>query len=227
MKLAKRFLLCVAFACSLLFVSSSRPADSPYVVDNQLVRVISATDMPHAKGARHHHEFNRVMIYLDGGDLEITYDDGHKDEQHWKAGDVAWSLAGPYHTSENVGPRPVHIIEIELKEPGPVVSPVRKTELDPIAIDPEHNTLLLENDQVRVIKSWREPGGAEKMHQHVGRGRVTVFLTDADTNVKLADGTTNALHAKAGDVRWSDGPVTHTSRNTGSSRLEVVVVEVK
>jgi quercetin dioxygenase-like cupin family protein len=216
-KLITTTLLCCAYLSA---------ADDRVKIDNDAVRILKVVDAPHQKSALHRHEFNRVMIYLDAGEMEIIYEDSHKEKQRWKTGQVAWSAAGARHTSENVGSSPLRIVEIELKRPAPATAPVRKRELDPLAIDPKHNHRLFENDQVRVFRSWREPGAAEPMHEHVGAGRATVLLTDLDGSVKLADGTISELHGSAGDVLWS-GPVTHSTTNRGSKTSEVIVVEVK
>lgn len=202
-------------------------ADNSTKVDNDLVRIEVAAEAPHHLNARHRHELNRVMVYLDGGDMTLTYDDGHKDEQHWKPGDVAWSPAGGYHTSENVGAKPMRIVEVALKKPGPATEPIRKPELDPVATDAKHNILLFDNDQVRVFRSWREPGESETLHEHVGRGRAAVFLTDIDTRIYSADGTSDELHDAAGGIHWTDGPSKHYSTNLGKKNFEVIVVEVK
>jgi quercetin dioxygenase-like cupin family protein len=199
-------------------------ADDRVKIDNDAVRVLNVVDEPHHPSGLHRHEVNRVMIYLTAGDLTVRYQDGHVDEQHWKAGQVAWSPAGGIHISENVGAKPLHIIEIELKKP-PSKAPARNPKLDPVAIDPAHNILLFENAQVRVFRSLREAGGTEKMHEHAGTGRVGVYLTDLTGTVKLSDGTSNPLHLKAGDVSWS-GPVTHATTNLGPGKLEMIVVEV-
>jgi quercetin dioxygenase-like cupin family protein len=211
---------------ALLCCVSLSAADDRVKIDNDVVRISKVADMPHQKSALHRHEFNRVMIYLDAGDMQIIYEDGHKEKNHWKAGEVAWSPSGARHTSENVGSSPLRIVEIELKKSAPAVGPVRKPELDPLAIDPKHNRLLFENGQVRVFRSWREPGAAEPMHEHAGTGRATVLLTDLDGSVKLADGSTSELRGSAGDVFWS-GPVTHSTTNRGAGKSEVIVVEVK
>jgi len=199
-------------------------ADDRVKIDNDAVRVLNVIDQPHTPSALHRHEVNRVMIYLSSGDLTVRYQDGKVDQQHWKAGQVAWSAAGGLHISENVGAQPLHIIEIELKKP-PSKAPARNPQLDPVAIDPQHNILLFENAQVRVFRSLREAGGTEKMHQHAGTGRVGVYLTDLNGTVKLSDGTSSALHREAGDVSWS-GPVTHATTNLGPGKLEMIVVEV-
>lgn len=211
----------------LIFCAMSLGAQTPVKVDNDAVRVLLGTDQPHLKGPLHRHQFNRVMVYLDAGDIDINYEDGHTDHQHWKAGQVAWSPAGGMHTSENVGSAPIRIVEIELKKPPRMVQMPRKPELDPLVIDKPHYSLEFENDQVRVFRAWREPGGVEPMHEHTGVGRVTVLLTDLDATVKLADGRTASQHGVAGDVIWADGPVVHSSVNNGAKRSEVIVVEVK
>jgi hypothetical protein len=195
-------------------------------IENDSVRVLLAVDIPHHKGDFHKHDANRVMIYLDAGDMTLTYQDGHKDQQHWKVNGVAWSAAGGMHTSENIGAAPIRIVEIELKKPAPAKGPYRRRELDPLVIDPAHNVLVFENPQVRVFRSWREAGASEKMHEHAGTGRVAVLLTDLDAQVKTIDGVVSAQKGAVGDAFWS-GPVTHSSTNKGQKKFEMVVVEVK
>lgn len=198
--------------------------DDRIKIENDSVRVLSVVDDPHHPSALHRHELNRVMVYLTAGDLTVRYQDGHVDEQHWAAGQVAWSPAGGMHVSENVGTKPLKIVEVELKNAKPA-KPVRDPKLDPVVIDPAHNILLLENAQVRVFRSWREAGGTELMHHHYGAGRVGVFLTDLNGSVKLADGTIIPQHSQAGDVSWS-GPITHSTTNAGPNRFEMIVIEV-
>lgn len=207
--------------------AATAAAQSKVNVDNDFVRIISATEAPHAKGSLHRHQFNRVMVYLDAGDIDINWEGGNTDHEHWKAGQVAWSPAGGMHTSENVGSASIRLVEIELKQPAPAEPPVHKPELDPLAIDARHNELLFENDQVRVFRTWREPGGSETMHEHVGRGRVAVFLTDAEGSAKLGDGGVAPLRESAGDALWSAGSVMHAITNTGPKKFEAIVVEVK
>jgi oxalate decarboxylase/phosphoglucose isomerase-like protein (cupin superfamily) len=111
-------------------------------VDDEFVRVLSVVDQPVAKpGALHEHKDNRLMIYLDSGDIRIEYANGKVDNQHWKAGDVAWSPANGMHTSQNVSANPVRIIEIEFHSKG--VPATRALS----------GKALLENNQVRVYRN--------------------------------------------------------------------------
>src|SRR6185369_8431367 len=89
---------------ALAFTGGTAPAQTTPVVDNATVRILNAVDKPHVPTALHKHDFNRVMIYLDDGDQDITID-GKVEHHHWKAGEVGWSPTGPMHVSENVGPK--------------------------------------------------------------------------------------------------------------------------
>jgi len=210
----------------LCFSAAAAYAAGP-LIDNEHVRVLVAVDQPHHKGALHRHEVNRVMIYLTAGDLDVTYQDGRIDHQHWKVHDVAWSPAGGLHTSENVGAQDLRIVEVELKQAAPASQPIRSPKFDPLVIDPAHNKRIFENDQVRVFRSSREPGSEEKMHQHVGAGRLVVLLTDMDGRMTSFDGKTSTMRGARGDAFWSDGTITHKGKNVGKSDSDMVVVEVK
>ena len=219
-----RFSTC---CCLLLAVTgSASAADDRVKFDNDAVRVLKVTDSPHKKSGLHKHELNRVMIYLNAGDLDVTAENGKVEHQHWKAEQVAFSPAGGMHTSENIGATPLVIAEIELKrlKPG---APKRDPKLDPVAIDPKHNNLLFENDQVRVFRSWREPGMTEMMHEHTGAGRVVVLLSGIYAKVKMATGEASEMRDKAGEIHWTAGPSTHAGTNVGTERFDMILVEVK
>jgi uncharacterized RmlC-like cupin family protein len=206
---------------------TAQTVDPRVKVDNDRVRILNAVDRPHNKGALHKHDVNRVMIYLTPGDLDIVYQDGRTDHQHWKANDIAWSPAGALHTSENVGSGELQIVEIELKKPGPAAKVMRDPKLDPLAIDPAHNKLVFENDQVRVFRGTLEAGGKEKWHEHLGAGRATVMLTSFDGRLESADGKITPVRGVRGDVLWSDGSAKHRGANAGSQPVNLVLVEVK
>jgi quercetin dioxygenase-like cupin family protein len=200
---------------------------SKTVVDNAAVRVLEAVDRPHQKTALHKHDFNRVMIYITAGDLDVTTEDGKTEHQHWKAGDVAWSQGGPLHVSENVGTGDLRIIEIEVKKPAAGTASKRNPKFDPVANDPGHNKLIYENPQVRVFRSALDTGGKEKWHEHTGAGRAVVLLTPVAARIDLANGQAMPMNGGPGDVFWSDGAVKHRGSNIGHKPVEIVVVEVK
>jgi quercetin dioxygenase-like cupin family protein len=211
---------------ALLLVPVSLLAQSTTVVDNPTVRILKAVDLPHQPTPLHKHDYNRVMVYLDGGDQDITID-GKVEHHHWKAGEVVWSPGGPMHVSENVGGANLRILEIEVKKPAPAGGVKRDPKFDPVAIDRAHNTLLFENDQVRVFRSSLAPGSREKMHEHVGAGRAVVMLTPVAARVEAANGEAQPMNGAAGDALWREGAVKHRGMNIGSRPAEMVIVEVK
>lgn len=209
------------FALSAVAFAGDRVA-----LDNDFVRVINVIEQPHQKTPLHQHDFNRVIIYLDSGTMRTTYADGRSEIGHYRAEQVNWSPAGGKHIAENIGDKPIHIIEIELKKPAPASPPHPDPKMDPLRTDARHNILIFENDQVRVFRSWREAGASETMHAHAGAGRIAVFLTDAHASIRNADGSVDHLDARAGEFRWS-GPATHMAVNTGARRFDMIIVEVK
>jgi len=124
-----------------LVLAQTRPAP----LQNDYVRVLMGIDQPVDKpGALHEHKQNRVMIYLDPGDMQIRYADGKIDNQHWKQGDIAWSPANGMHTSQNVSSKPIHIVEVELRNQGNAAAPSAKG-------------AILDNAQVSVSRSSTAP----------------------------------------------------------------------
>jgi quercetin dioxygenase-like cupin family protein len=202
-------------------------AQTKVSIDNARVRILTAVDRPHQPTARHKHDFNRVMIYLDDGSQDISIQGGAVEHHQWKAGDVVWSPGGPMHVSENVGTADLHIVEVEIKQPAPATPPVRKRDLDPIAIDASHNKLIFENEQVRVFRSTREPGGREKWHEHAGAGRAVVLMAPLAARMEAANGQTSPMSGAAGDSFWTDGYIKHRASNIGARPSDLIVIEVK
>jgi quercetin dioxygenase-like cupin family protein len=211
----------------LSLITLSLTAQTTTVVENATVRILNAVDRPHSPTPLHKHDFNRVMIYLDNGDQDITVE-GKVEHHHWKAGEVVWSPVGPMHVSENVGPADLRIVEIEIRKPASPAPLKRNPKLDPVAVDRAHNTLLFENDQVRVFRSKLAPGDREKWHEHVGAGRAVVALTPVSSRVESANGDAAPMNGGPGDVFWRDGAVKqHRGVNIGSRPSEMVIVEVR
>ncbi len=202
-------------------------AQTTVAVDNPRVRILNARDLPHQPTPLHKHEFNRVMIYLDNADQDVSHPDATTEHLHWKAGDVAWSPADGMHISETVSDATLRIVEIEIKQPAPAVPPKRARNLDPLAIDPAHNKLIFENPQVRVFRSTRKPGDREKWHEHVGAGRAVVLLAPLSARIEAASGAVSPMSGSPGDVFWTDGYIKHRASNLGNRPSDLIIVEVK
>jgi hypothetical protein len=210
---------------ALLFAASTLPAqDTPVKIDNDQVRVLFATSVPHVKGKMHEHKDNRVMIYLDAGSQTLTDPTGKATSSHWKAGEVLWSPGGGLHTSENTTDKPYRIVEIELKKQ-PTGESAPASALDPVKLDPKHYHVELENAQVRVVRARYGPHEKGPMHEH-GANRVVVFLTDQNVHATLPGGGTQEVRGSAGEVRWA-GAAKHQEVNLSDQAFEVISVELK
>lgn len=199
-------------------------AQSPSAIDNDQVRVVTAHDVPHVKHALHEHPLNRVMVYLNAGQQDITTKDGKKTTLKFKAGDVKWSPSVGLHTSEVTSASPVEIVEIEVKKPGDPAKPA-VTALDPLKVSPSVYKLEFENPQVRVMRVKFPPHGSVPEHEH-GLNRVVVYLTDQDSKLTTPDGKVEESKHKAGQVSWGD-PTRHKEENALGTPVEVIVVEFK
>jgi hypothetical protein len=178
-------------------------------IDSPQARVIVVTEQPHQKSAGEERSLNRVLIYLDGGEI-IETAAGKARKLEFKAGEAHWSPPrGPY-TLECNSDHPIRIVEIELKNiprQPPALSPI-----DPLKVDPTHYTLEFENNQVRVLRVRFGPHEEGVRHEHV-LNHIVVYLNDQ-------------ARGKAGDVRL-DEPMTHNEQNPLDHAVERIAVDLK
>ncbi len=95
---------------------------------------------------------------------------------------------------------------------------------DPVKVDPKHYKVEFENSDVRVLRITYGAGEKSVMHEHPNA--VAVFLTDEQTRFTLPDGKTQDVRNKAGQTEWTAAGK-HLPENTGSKRMELVLVELK
>jgi mannose-6-phosphate isomerase-like protein (cupin superfamily) len=194
------------------------------MLENESVLVHMSVDQPHKKGPLHKHDRDRVMIYLDNGRMRIENQDGKVENQTWKAGQVAWSPAGGYHTSENIGDSVLRIIEIELKPVALSAKPYTISPIDPTKVNPEHIHPEFENSKVRVFRGDWGPHEDGKMHEHLHYS-VVAYLTECELTTTTPDGKAQTTARKADSVSWN-GPAKHRL-TVGDKPANLVVVELK
>lgn len=214
--------ICKLALCFALAVAAT--AQNNTVIDNDQVKVLKVPVRPHEKTRLHQHTVNRVMIYLQPGHQNINYQDGKKVVLDWRAGEAKWSPASGMHIAEITTDKPVTIVEVELKKGGdPAKHPGGP--LDPVKIDPKHYQVEFENDQVRVLRVKIGPHESAPMHEH-SLNRVVTYITDQNFQVTAADGKSEHVQHKAGDVSWG-APAKHKEDNLSDKPFEVLVVELK
>jgi len=181
-------------------------------VDDPRVRVIVATEQPHKPSAMHEHGMNRVMIYLDDGEMKYTSASGKVTLVKFKKGDVKWNPAEGPHISENISDHPFQMVEIELKNK-PKSPPTVISDLDPLKVDPAHYSLVFNNEQTRVLRVRFGPKEKGKEHTHTF-SNVVVYMNDQ-------------ARGKTGDARLDEGPRTHSEENPLDHAVERISVELK
>jgi len=94
---------------------------------------------------------------------------------------------------------------------------------DAVKVDPQHYTVVSENDQVRILKVHYGPHEKSVMHSHPAT--VAVFLTDAKGQFAFPDGKKQDFDVKAGQSQYQ-AATTHLPENTGDKGMEVIVVDL-
>ena len=95
---------------------------------------------------------------------------------------------------------------------------------DIVKVSPNNCKVVLDNDQVRVIRVTLKPGEKLEMHSH---GAYIVYsLTSGKATYTMADGKTEEREMKAGQAVWSTG-ATHSTENTGTTETRALVIELK
>lgn len=95
---------------------------------------------------------------------------------------------------------------------------------DAVAVDPQHYTVVFENDEVRVLRIRYGPNEESVMHSHPEG--VAVFLTDGSGRFTMPDGEVVESEFTAGDVVWTE-ETSHLPKNLSDQAFEVLQIELK
>jgi quercetin dioxygenase-like cupin family protein len=95
--------------------------------------------------------------------------------------------------------------------------------LDPVETDPEHYSVLFENDRVRVLEYRDSPGDSTTPHEHpdsvmytLNSFRRRLYSGDAQRDVELTAGTVGWVPAQK-----------HRGENIGDTPSHSIFVELK
>jgi quercetin dioxygenase-like cupin family protein len=103
---------------------------------------------------------------------------------------------------------------------------------DAMKAAPDHHSVLLENDQVRVLDTRLGPGEHTPIHTHEWPGALYVLSwsdfirRDADGNI-VADSRAMPSSPMPGDSLWLPQLGPHRVENVGETDLHIIAVELK
>ena len=92
--------------------------------ENDQVRVLHIAVGPHEKTPMHQHPAG-VLVWLTDARVRFTFPNGKTEEVQGKARQATWS-APVTHAGENLGDKPVEVLQIELKTKAPAPKPAAK-----------------------------------------------------------------------------------------------------
>lgn len=104
-------------------------------------------------------------------------------------------------------------------------------ELDALVAAPEHHSLLLENERVRVLETLIPPGETTAVHTHRWPN-VQYVVSSTDFIRRDGEGSV-LLDTRAGGgaetpaTHWSEPLPPHSIENLGERDLHVIMVELK
>ncbi len=98
------------------------------------------------------------------------------------------------------------------------------TAQDMVKVASKNCKVLLDNDQVRVVRVVTKPGDKIEMHSHPAT--IVYALNSGKVKFTSPDGKTEERELKAGAAVWRD-PETHSSENVGTAEGRVLVIELK
>src|SRR5216683_5568078 len=217
------FPMAVALAAVAAFaqdVVQLAPDQVKLVFENDRVRVLHFHEPGHSKLPMHSHPAY-VTVGFTTDDSKYTFPDGKTSDERTKADDVTYSKAIT-HAYENLSDTASESVMVELKKPG--ADAAAKATLDPVKLDPKHYKVVINNDQVRVLRAKYGPHEKSVMHEHPAS--VAVFMSDGHTKFTLPDGTSQDANGKAHDAVWADAGK-HLPENVGDKPTEVIVIELK
>jgi mannose-6-phosphate isomerase-like protein (cupin superfamily) len=104
-------------------------------------------------------------------------------------------------------------------------------ELDGITADPDHHTVLFENDEVRVIETRIAAGELTPLHTHLAP--TVMYVVSGSHFIRRDEHGATMVDTRATPgfvlptVSYSPGTPRHTIENTGAEELRVIGIELK
>ena len=223
------YLICLLLSLALL-VPASTQAPVPIEkeprhrlkFENGYVRVFDVLIPPGNTSLFHTHVHDDVGVKLTDARIRDEPTGGSPDDLTVTRGEVSFAhRPSPLtHRVGNTGETPFRNIFVEILPPAgaPHGAPPQALAAG--------QTLVLENERVRISRLILAPGQSSELHTHVLR-RLAVAVTEGRLAVEVPGEKARTFEFKSGDFRWYEAGATHALKNVGSTPFEAVDIELK
>jgi quercetin dioxygenase-like cupin family protein len=176
------------------------------VIDNERVKVWDITLVPGKPTVMQRHESAIVTMFLVGGKIRSTQENGETIVSERKFGEAVYDAMGTEHTEEVISDSPARLIVAELKDhPEPLYA---NQSGYPPAFPRPGSVKVFENDRVVVWNYTWTPNVPTPMHFH-DKDVVVVYRYDGSLKSTTPDGKSVVNDYKSGSVRFSQGDRAH------------------
>lgn len=193
------------------------PVGHKLILENALVRVWETLLYPGEEHPLHHHTLPYVEVMIEGGSTQWEWADGHISLQDSPPGQVRYYEAGDIHTLKNTAEVRYWSRTVELK-----TAPYREL------INPEDTfydedyaqvaqTVLFENDLVRVWEISLDPGQGHPTHHHL-LPYVILSVEGGHNQMKWQDGRITRSYEAPGFVLFREPGGIHRLYNTDETK---------
>jgi hypothetical protein len=189
---------------------------------NELVTVLNVFIPPHRESGYHRHSLDSVGVLISdtqrtgqplGAEATVTAPRGRG-----SANFTNYAREPLIHNVAITGDAPFHNIVVELLDENPYGFTPRARG--------QGYTQILDNERVRIWRLTLEPGQTAAAITQAAPG-VRVVIDGGEIVEILADGRERGMAPHSGEFFWQDAGTTRAVRNVGTSRIDIVEVELK
>jgi quercetin dioxygenase-like cupin family protein len=189
---------------------------------NQHVRVFNVLIPAGETSLFHIHLYDGLSVRLADALIRDETLAGTSEDIAVKRGDVSFGYRpSPLtHRVSTIGNTPFRNIFVEL-----LPSTSKLPAVSPQALV-AGQTLVLENERVRISRLILAPGQSIEMHTHALQS-LGVAVSEGRIVIEVPGEKLRTEKLKPGDTQWYDGGIKHSLKNAGSAPFEAVEIELK
>ena len=196
----------ILLLASLWMVQVEPVSAAAPVIDNERVTVWDVTLLPGQPMPMQRHESAVVTLFLDGGKIRSTKENGKSTVSERRFGEVDYDALGAQHIDEVISGSPARMIVAELKQH---TQPLYENKSGyPLAFPRAGSVKVFENDRVVIWNYTWVPNVPTPMHFH-DKDALVVFRYDGSLKSTTPDGKSVVNDYKSGTIRFNRGDRAH------------------